>query len=66
MRCPGLKELLDIVRERDDQIIQLLPAWWTLEERDALVKSLKGRCLIESVLGVVYTELKRIEWEGQQ
>jgi len=61
MRRPGLQELTDLVLARDDQLMQLLPAWWTEAERIAAVKSFNGRCLIRAIVGIVVTELHRIE-----
>jgi hypothetical protein len=63
MRCPGLKELADLVSKRDEQIMQLLPAWWTDEQRIASVKSFPGQVLIHTVVAIVHMELRRIEAE---
>jgi hypothetical protein len=52
---------MDLVHARDNELMQLLPAWWTQDERAATVKSFNGQCLIRSVVGIVHMELQRIK-----
>ena len=66
MRCPGLKELTDLIDARTEQIKLLLPEWWGLERKNEVMDSFPGKVLIHAVVAVIYMELRRIEYEDQE